>query len=119
MSSCPVGKNCIQGTPTLNQDSSINATYSSSSLVADDVLTFSGFGLTTDYGFSAVWCMEDSEIPGNNPGTFITEFKIGNSQWIECNRPTAPSGYTQPALEIMLPYLRISVVSLVILVIFQ
>ena len=94
MSSCPVGKNCIQGTPTLNQDSSINATYSNSNLVTDDVLTFSGFGLTTDYGFSVFACMEDSEIPGNNPGTFITEFKIGNSQWIECNRPTAPSGYT-------------------------
>ena len=93
MSSCPVGKNCIQGTSSSAQDTSINATYSSSGISSNDLLTFSGFGLT-DSNFSIYGCMDDSEIPGTNPGTFITEFKIGNAQWIECNRPNAPTGYT-------------------------
>ncbi|MBT6326410.1 MAG: hypothetical protein HOJ35_10605 [Bdellovibrionales bacterium] len=87
---CPSGKTCIEGN-TSNSDAPINASYVSSSLTGNDLLTFGSAGRPNVDILSS--CSRDSNIPSTLPATFITKMLVKNSAWKTCSIPSSSTGY--------------------------
>ncbi len=73
LSDCPAGYSCIQGTPTLDRDAPISATYSSEAVPANALLTFSGSGTGSAQTGN---CARDPVIPVANPCTYFTRLLL-------------------------------------------